>query len=526
MTSKNSAQKLRDTLIESLPLDLREQIAAMGPMTDTEALAAIERSLSTIATEQIQIAPVDKLASLEPQKYELRGAALELQGCTDPEVLLSGPANTGKSLGCLLHVHNCCIKWPNVRALIIRKTRRSLTESALVTFEQKVLPPGCGVGSGAGRDNRHSYKYPNGSEIVVGGFDSPLIEGGNQNVRARVMSTDYDLVYVQEAIELNEKDWEDIGTRLRNNRMPFQQLLGDTNPDKPTHWLKRRCDAKMTRMMPSYHEDNPALWDARAKRWTEFAYRTDKSGYMDRLDRLTGPRRSRLRDGKWVQSEGVVYSMFNRALSLIDVLPAGYHEWPYIISVDFGYDNPFVAQWWKIDPDGRMYLYREIYMSKRIVEDHARDMKKWLCDDGHGPQAIVCDHDREGRATLERHLGWATIPALKSIEDGVNAVAERMLPSGNGQPRLYVVKDCLVERDGDLWDAKQPTCFEDEIDSYIRNPADKRKKDIPLDRYNHSMDAMRYAVMYANGFQAGEEFGLDTGDSLVYNNVPKGVYLD
>jgi predicted transcriptional regulator len=40
--------------------------------------------------------------------------------------------------------------------------------------------------------------------------------------------------------------------------------------------------------------------------------------------------------------------------------------------VDFGYTNPFVMQWWAEDPDGRLYLYREIYRTRRLVEDHAK----------------------------------------------------------------------------------------------------------------------------------------------------------
>ena len=30
-------------------------------------------------------------------------------------------------------------------------------------------------------------------------------------------------------------------------------------------------------------------------------------------------------------------------------------------SVDFGFTNPIVIQWWAEDPDGRLYLYRELY---------------------------------------------------------------------------------------------------------------------------------------------------------------------
>jgi hypothetical protein len=35
--------------------------------------------------------------------------------------------------------------------------------------------------------------------------------------------------------------------------------------------------------------------------------------------------------------------------------------WTMVCSIDFGFNAPFVCQWWAIDTDGSMYLYREIY---------------------------------------------------------------------------------------------------------------------------------------------------------------------
>jgi phage terminase large subunit len=61
---------------------------------------------------------------------------------------------------------------------------------------------------------------------------------------------------------LNQEDWEAIITRLRNWKMPYQQLIGDCNPDSPTHWLKARSGAGGPLvMLESRHEDNPCLRD-------------------------------------------------------------------------------------------------------------------------------------------------------------------------------------------------------------------------------------------------------------------------
>src|SRR5690349_4259246 len=237
------------------------------------------------------LAPVATADELTPGRrpYQPHGAALDLMRCQAPEVLLSGPAGTGKSRACLEKLHACCELVPRVRALILRKTRESLTESALVTFEERVLPAGHPIlASGGQRRLRQSYRYPNGSEIVVGGLDKP----------GKIFSTEWDLIYVQEAIELTEDAWEAATTRLRNGRLPYQQLLADTNPGAPSHWLKRRCDVGKCRLIESRHEDNPRLYDAARQQWTEEGKR-----YLATLDALTGARLQRLRHGRWVQAE-------------------------------------------------------------------------------------------------------------------------------------------------------------------------------------------------------------------------------
>lgn len=414
--------------------------------------------------------------------YKAHGNLLAAWKYRDDELLISGPAGTGKSRWCLEKLHASCLKWPGSRWLVARKTRESLTEAALVTFESKVLPPDSPLLDGPSRRLRQLYRYPNGSEIIVGGLDKP----------SKIMSTEFDGAYVQEAIELHERDWESITTRLRNGVMPFQQLLADTNPDQPYHWLKVRCDRGDCRLVESRHEDNPVLWDHARGEWTEAGVR-----YIAKLERLTGARKDRLRHGRWVQAEGVVYPEWDRAIHLIDPfeIPS---SWPRIRSIDFGYTNPFVCQWWAIDHDGRMYLYREIYMTHRTVRTHARRILELS-----GPDSFpdtVADHDAEDRATL-REEGIATIPARKDIEMGNARVKDRLAIQGDGKPRLYVFRGATVEADPWLREQKMPCCTVDEFDCYVmQSPVEgKATKELPVDKDNHGMDAMRYAVMAIDG---------------------------
>ncbi len=219
-------------------------------------------------------------------------------GAMPKELLICGPAGTGKTYPVLsvLHILN---REYTLRTLILRATRVSLTESALVTYEQEILPAdGCeSIAEGAGRSHRHSYRYPSGSEIVVGGLDrNPT----------RILSTAWDIVYCNEAIELQEEVWETLGSRLsrpgRDQR--FGLLLGDTNPSHPEHWLKKRCDSGATTLWETTHEANPLLHDGHD--WTAAGI-----AYLAALDRLTGPRYKRLRQGLWVHGEGMWFATFD-----------------------------------------------------------------------------------------------------------------------------------------------------------------------------------------------------------------------
>lgn len=367
----------------------------------------------------------------------------------DPDglYLTNGFVVTHNSRACLEKLHACCLRWPGCRWLMVRKTRESLTESALVTFEEKVLPEGSPICVGAQRRMRQAYHYPNGSEVVLGGLDKP----------SKVMSTEYDGIYIQEAIELFENDWESLTTRLRNGVMPFQQMIADTNPDSPQHWLKLRATRGATAMLESRHEDNPLLWDRAAGDWTEGG-RT----YIARLDALTGARKARLRHGKWVQAEGVVYEGWDRRVHLIPrfEIPA---SWRRVRSIDFGYTNPFICMWAAVDPDGRIYVYREIYHTRRTVKVHSGQIKALSGPESY--EVTVSDHDAEDRATLEEN-GIVTRAAFKAVTPGIQAVEERLKVAGDGKARLFVLEDSLAERDPLLVEAKRPCCTAEEFDSY------------------------------------------------------------
>ncbi len=221
----------------------------------------------------------------ERPPYSAHGAAARAWADRSAEVVLEGPAGTGKSRAALQKLDYCARKYAGMRGLICRKTRESMTESALVTFEQKVLGSESPIAQGISRPGRQRYTYPNGSEIIVAGLTA-----NSRDNRAKVMSTEYDLIVVLEATELTEGDWEKLISRLRNNVMPYQQIVGDCNPDAPTHWLHQRCDRGVAKVYFSRHADNPSVTPA----------------YLEKLSRLTGLQRARYFEGKRTAAEGTV----------------------------------------------------------------------------------------------------------------------------------------------------------------------------------------------------------------------------
>lgn len=174
------------------------------------------------------------------KRVQLRGSARELLHRRDKEVLLAGPAGTGKSYAALWKVHLMCMLNPGMRALVVRKTHKSLTTTGLVTFQDHVAKEAIANGicrwHGGSGEKPAQYQYTNDSVIVVGGLDNA----------DKIMSAEYDIAYVQEATDLTPDDWEKINTRLRNGMVSFQQLIADCNPQQSSHWLKRRCDEGKT----------------------------------------------------------------------------------------------------------------------------------------------------------------------------------------------------------------------------------------------------------------------------------------
>src|SRR3954469_7230058 len=175
-----------------------------------------------------------RLGRVLKHTYTSRGGCRAVIENREEEVLISGPAGTGKSRACLEKIFGICLRTPNVRALILRKTLASLGSTALVTWRRYVIAEALATGDvvyyGGSREEPAHYRFKTGFTVVIGSLDKPT----------RIMSAEYDIIYIQEATEITLDDLELVKTRLRNWTIGFQQLVMDCNPAGDKHWLKLR----------------------------------------------------------------------------------------------------------------------------------------------------------------------------------------------------------------------------------------------------------------------------------------------
>ena len=486
----------------SLPKAIPPSRAEVKEMLKSLESRVIQRSPQTLPTPRIS----DPFEDWPSPRPELRGDNAEAYKYRGREALVVGPAGSGKTLMALLKIYWACRKWPGTRCLILRQTRASLTESVLVTWERDILGPAHPIllKNPNLRETRKAYRFPNDSVVVVGGLDRP----------DKTLSSEYELVYINEVTELKTKDaWETLQRALRAKSMPFKQIMGDCNPGDPNHWVKKRCDQdKLCKEFVTTHKDNPYFFDRETEEFTPAG-----RDYIDGiLARMTGARRNRFFFGKWAVAEGLFYG-FDPDIHVIGApnCPFGIDfkvpaSWRRCWSIDWGESSPSVLQIWAYDPEGRMFLTRELYQS-HLRADFMGTWAKKMLESGEEkiPEAVVCDHDDKKKNAFEKTSGLSLRLADKADRDKGLAEMQTRYDVIDGVPRILFYPNCreIVEYSpsekrmvgrvaADPWlnNESLPNSTLEEETGYIYDP--KLNKDQPIDYNDHGQDAKRYAGRY------------------------------
>lgn len=197
-------------------------------------------------------------------------------------LVLKGGGGSGKSIFAGRKVLERCISEPGHRFLVCRKVGRTLRESCFAQLRGQLSEhyPDCGAVVYRG-DMR--IVFPNGSEILFAGLD---------DVEKLKSIFDITGIWIEEASELLEGDFNQLDIRLRTAFPYYLQIILSFNPISITHWLKkkffdfdikdseiREATIRRTRVHESTYKDNRFL-EKEAIRTLEAFKGTDPYYYM------------------------------------------------------------------------------------------------------------------------------------------------------------------------------------------------------------------------------------------------------
>lgn len=169
------------------------------------------------------------------------------------------------------------------------------------------------------------------------------------------------------------------------------------------------------------------------------------------------------------KTEGLVFKEFDRKSNIYSEEPTEYVE--RIAGVDFGYTNPCAVYSLGITRDGIMWVYEEFYKTRKtdveVAEYVAACKFNKVYPDPEAPAAI---EEMKRRKVNVREV----IKGKDSITSGIDKMREMFKAK-----TLFIHTSCIN--------------LISELESY--SYPDKGNVEKPIDKYNHAIDAVRYAVM-------------------------------
>ncbi len=284
--------------------------------------------------------------------------------------------------------------------------------------------------------------------------------------------------YVDEATLVPEDFWKQTLGRMS---VPGAKLFATTNPDNPSHWLKKNYLDRIDELnMRAFHfrlPDNPSL---------------DPTYVHDLMIEYTGLWYKRFIDGLWVAAEGAIYQMLDETIHGRAAPPK--ERWRAAwIGVDFGTSNSThavlivlaagddgidrlwcVSEW---EHDGRAKGQLSVAVQSKRMGDWAAPL---LADTGLVPITVLDPSAAPLRVQM-RADGW---PGLRGADNRVD-VGIQVCASLFAADRLVIDQhQCPV-----LWDQSCGYVWSDK--------ALNRGVEEPVKENDHGVDGKRYGVMAA-----------------------------
>ena len=353
-------------------------------------------------------------------------------------------------------------KYKEANLLVIRKTFRTLKDSCFTELKWAINRLGLQNQWVAKESPLEIVNVETGQKIFFRGLDDPL----------KVTSITVDVgvlcwLWIEEAYEImQESDFDTIDESIRGE-VPeglFKQITLTFNPWNEHHWIKKRFfdvppDPDILAITTNYL----------CNEWLDEA---DKKVF-ERMKKQN-PRRYRVAGlGDWGIVDGLVYENWHEQMFSLKQIQEQHPDLKSGFGLDYGFTNdPSAAFIGFVDLETHtIYVWDEMYekgLSNKKIYDT-------LCKMGYGKDRFTAE-SAEPKSNAELKSYGMRVKGAEKGKDSVN----------NG---IQWIQDCTI--------IIHPRCvnFLTEISNYTWEK-DKfgNKRNVPIDDFNHLMDAMRYGL--------------------------------
>lgn len=373
-------------------------------------------------------------------------------------VICKGSRGSGKSKhAALWHIHHM-MKYPLSNTLVVRKVERTLRDSCFSDLRWAIDRMGVEKYWKATVNPLELTYIPTGQKIIFRGLDSPF-----KITSISVPHGILNFMWLEEFYEIMKEDDFDILDESIRGTLPegyWKRITATFNPWSERHFAKARFfdkQADNVLAMTTTYQDNPYLSATDLELFEQM--------------RIRNPRRYRVAGlGEFGIAEGLVYENWREeAFTLDDV-----RQYKAAFGLDFGYTNdPSAFFVGFLDLQGkRLYVWDEFY--QKALSN--RKIYEKIVEGGYSKERIIADCAEPKSIDEIKSLGVRRITGAKKGKDSIN----------NGIQWIQELEIIV-----------HPRCvnFLTEIANYTW-ASDKfgNKLNVPIDDFNHLMDAMRYAL--------------------------------
>lgn len=306
----------------------------------------------------IQIAGRTATISIFPKQRQFIESKLD-------DVFFGGSVGPGKTYALLLLKLKRRMEHKNSHGILLRRSFPDL-ERSLIMESKKMYP----LFGARYNDSKHVWTFPNGAVERFAHLDKDDSVYDHR-------SAEYHDVGIDEASLCSEFQIRYMTSRLRSSQADIKPILRlASNPGGISHgFLRRRYvtpyernkvwtdpeTGKTMSFIPAKITDNPALMK-------------NDPGYVKRLQELPEKQRMMLLDGRWDVYEGQFWSEFSPDRHVLKEVRNPDSYTMKFLGIDWGYAEPACVLWFEVTPLGRVFIYRELYVTGRSPKELAHDI--------------------------------------------------------------------------------------------------------------------------------------------------------